>query len=69
MRETGLISRLKTKWFLRSSQCDGDNRDFTFVGLEEIKPTVIAYVIGLILSISLLAIEILSVPTVECFSK
>lgn len=59
MRENGLVSRLEIKWLPKKPICESDGRDFTMVGIIEIKPILIAYFIGFVLSGVLLIFEII----------
>lgn len=59
MREIGLINRIKTRWVTKKPKCEGESRDFTAVGLREIKPVFHMFFIGIILSILILLLEII----------
>lgn len=58
MREVGLINRIKTRWLTKKPKCEGGSRDFTAVGLREIKPVFHMFFIGITLSILILLLEI-----------
>lgn len=61
MREIGLIGHVKSRWLRKKPNCEGDGRDFTFVGLREVKPIIHAFFVGIVASILLLCAEILTV--------
>lgn len=65
MHEIGLIFRMKVKWLPKKPICEGDGRDFSNVGLREIKPLVYAYLIGIALSMIIFCIE-LCVSGIRC---
>lgn len=58
MREVGLIKQLQMKWMPNKPLCGG--RDFTTVGLIEVKPILYAYVIGVAMATGVLLIELIA---------
>lgn len=58
MRETGLLNRFQSQHLQRKPTCgENDSRDISMVGFHEIKPVILSYLLAVVLSLILLAIE------------
>lgn len=58
MRETGLLNRAQNRQLQSKPICAGDSRDISMVGFHEIKPVLLSYLLAVIVSMFLLALEI-----------
>lgn len=58
-RENGLMNKIKRRWFPKKPMCEGGSRGFVTVGIAEVKPAIIFYIVGTGVSSAILIIEII----------
>lgn len=67
-RENGLMDKQKRRWFPKKPICEG-SRGFTTVGLQEVKPALFIWFVGVTLSIVLVFAEIAVYKTIIYHNK
>lgn len=70
MRETGLLNRYRSQHLQRKPTCgENDARDISMVQFHEIEPVLLSYLLAVVLSMTLLAIEIHVYTIISLYDK